>query len=87
MTDLENKLTFAAHAQRVNINVTTDGRTIDVIVHDDGIGGASESEQGGIDGMRRRVEELGGRLELRMRASNAPRPQIMGPGARPPAGI
>lgn len=52
-----------AYAQRVNVNVNTDGRTIDVIVQDDGIGGASESG-GGIGGMRRRVEELGGKLDI-----------------------
>jgi signal transduction histidine kinase len=51
-----------ARATNVDIVVTTDGRTIDVIVRDDGAGSATDHQHGGIRGMRRRVEELGGRL-------------------------
>lgn len=53
-----------ARAQSVEIDVTTDGRNIDVLVRDNGVGGAGNHEPGGISGMRRRVEELGGQLEM-----------------------
>jgi len=51
-----------AHADLVEIDVTTDGQTIDVAVRDDGVGGATDRVYGGIRGMRSRVEELGGEL-------------------------
>lgn len=53
-----------AQATHVEIDVTTDGRTVDVAVRDDGSGSASANQDGGIAGMRRRVEELGGVLNV-----------------------
>jgi PAS domain S-box-containing protein len=53
-----------ARAGLVEIDVATDGQTIDVAVQDNGIGGATTPEHGGIDGMMRRVVELGGRFEI-----------------------
>jgi signal transduction histidine kinase len=53
-----------AHAELVEIDVTTDGQTIDVAVCDDGVGGAMDRVYGGIRGMRSRVEELGGELVI-----------------------
>jgi signal transduction histidine kinase len=53
-----------ARARLVEVDVATDGQTIDVAVRDDGVGGATDPEHGGIGGMKRRVEELGGRFEI-----------------------
>jgi PAS domain S-box-containing protein len=53
-----------ARAGLVEINVVTDGGTIDIAVWDDGIGGVTIPEHGGITGMRKRVEELGGQFEI-----------------------
>ena len=53
-----------ARARRIDVKVTTDRRLIQVQVRDDGVGGTTESDRGGISGMRRRVEELGGRLDV-----------------------
>lgn len=54
-----------ARTDHVEIDVATDGRTIDVLVQDDGVGGAVCQTHGGIGGMQRRVEELGGQWEIR----------------------
>lgn len=53
-----------AGTDRVEIEVQMDGRTVAVAVSDNGVGGASPNPRGGIDGMRRRVEELGGHWEI-----------------------
>jgi PAS domain S-box-containing protein len=53
-----------ARARLVEIDVATDGQTIYITVRDDGVGGATDPEHGGIGGMRRRIEELGGRFEI-----------------------
>lgn len=53
-----------AQAGTVEIDVSTDGRMIDIRVHDDGIGGAADRGHGGIGGMRQRVEELGGHFQI-----------------------
>jgi PAS domain S-box-containing protein len=53
-----------ARARLVEIDVATDGQTIYIAVRDDGVGGATDSEHGGIGGMRRRVEELGGSFQI-----------------------
>lgn len=53
-----------ARASQVDVDVRTDGRTVEVSVHDDGCGSAAMREHGGIAGMRRRVEELGGTFIL-----------------------
>ncbi len=53
-----------ARAGMVEIKVATDGRMIYIAIQDDGVGGAAAREQGGIGGMRNRVEELGGRFQI-----------------------
>lgn len=53
-----------ARAGWIEVEVSTDRRSIEVLVRDDGVGGAAESDRGGIAGMRRRAEELGGRLDV-----------------------
>jgi signal transduction histidine kinase len=53
-----------AHAGMVEIDVATDGRTIDVEVRDDGVGGAADRGHGGIGGMRQRTVELGGHFTI-----------------------
>lgn len=55
-----------AGANRVAISITTDGDVIDVVVADDGVGGAGGGGHG-IDGMRTRIVELGGRLDVQSR--------------------
>jgi signal transduction histidine kinase len=53
-----------AHATLAEIDITSDGRTVEVAVRDNGVGGATDRDRGGIRGMRRRVEELGGSLTV-----------------------
>jgi signal transduction histidine kinase len=53
-----------AHATLAEIDITSDGRTVEVAVRDNGVGGATDRDLGGIRGMRRRVEELGGSLTV-----------------------
>lgn len=53
-----------ARARLVEVDVAADGQTINVAIRDDGVGGATDPGHGGIGGMRRRVEELGGRFEI-----------------------
>jgi signal transduction histidine kinase len=52
-----------ARASRIDVRVTREGETLSVEVHDDGVGGADASG-GGLDGLRRRVEALDGRLSV-----------------------
>jgi signal transduction histidine kinase len=53
-----------ARAGVVEVNVTTDGRMIYIVIRDNGVGGVVDCEHGGIDGMRHRVQELGGRFQI-----------------------
>jgi signal transduction histidine kinase len=53
-----------ARAGSVEVGVRSDGRAVEIVVSDDGRGGAAEGPEGGIGDMRRRVEELGGSLTL-----------------------
>jgi signal transduction histidine kinase len=51
-----------AQARTVEVSLTTAGTTVDVLVRDDGRGGAAAVPGGGLAGLAERVEGLGGRL-------------------------
>jgi signal transduction histidine kinase len=53
-----------AQASRVAVEVRADGGSIVVVVADDGVGGADPSAGSGLEGLRDRVEVLGGRLSI-----------------------
>jgi signal transduction histidine kinase len=54
-----------AHASRVWIAAATVGGVVQVEVADDGIGGAVETDGSGLQGLRDRVEALGGAFQVR----------------------
>jgi signal transduction histidine kinase len=54
-----------ANASRASVHVTAAGGELRVEVVDDGVGGADLSSGSGLQGLRDRVEAIGGRLELR----------------------
>ncbi len=56
-----NKYSGAAHA---SVRVLRDGGTLQIIVEDDGVGGAVERPGGGFAGIRRRIEAFEGSLTL-----------------------
>ncbi|MFL5925986.1 MAG: sensor histidine kinase [Gaiellaceae bacterium] len=53
-----------ANASSAHVRVTSDDRSLRVAVVDDGVGGANVSSGSGLQGLRDRVEAIGGRLEL-----------------------
>lgn len=56
-----------AQADRVALDVRTDGNTVDLRIADDGVGGTGTSSDGrasGLDGIRDRIQELGGSLHI-----------------------
>lgn len=53
-----------SHASHANVLVTTDMRMISIVVKDDGNGGATLRDGGGLAGVRERVKELSGALRL-----------------------
>ena len=55
-------VTKHARAESVDVLVGSDGRTVEIVVSDDGRGGATAGP--GIATMRSRIEELGGKLTL-----------------------
>lgn len=64
---LQNVLRHA-HATHVDFSILVDGPTLTVIVHDDGVGFGQDqplaAEQDGLDNMRARVAEVGGRVSF-----------------------
>jgi signal transduction histidine kinase len=54
-----------ARAGRVRLEAVVAGDRLRVEIADDGVGGAVERSGGGLEGLRDRVEAIGGRLELR----------------------
>ena len=62
----ESLTNVAKHAPRASAEVTIrlDGDTLDVIVADDGPGGADLAAGTGLEGLRRRVAALDGEMEL-----------------------
>jgi signal transduction histidine kinase len=53
-----------AHASRIDVSAVVSRRTLDVTIADDGVGGASEQVASGLQGLRDRVEAIGGTFEL-----------------------
>jgi len=53
-----------AHATSLHVHATITGRTLRLEIADDGVGGATEPAQGGLVGLRDRVEALGGTFTL-----------------------
>ena len=53
-----------ARASRVDMEARVEGGSIVVVVADDGVGGADPSVGTGLDGLRDRIEALGGRLSI-----------------------
>jgi signal transduction histidine kinase len=53
-----------AHASSIGVTCTVHHRVLEVTVVDDGVGGASEQMSSGLQGLRDRVEAIGGSFEL-----------------------
>ena len=53
-----------AQASSIRARATTTNRTLDLLIVDDGIGGATERDGGGLTGLRDRVEALGGTFSV-----------------------
>jgi signal transduction histidine kinase len=53
-----------AAASRVRIDIQEQNGHVLVLVHDDGVGGASAIPSGGLSGLRDRIEALGGRVAI-----------------------
>jgi signal transduction histidine kinase len=53
-----------AHAEAMVVRTSATGGILRIAVSDDGVGGAVERPEGGLHGLRDRVEALGGRFEL-----------------------
>jgi signal transduction histidine kinase len=53
-----------AHASSIRVRATTTTRTLELEIVDDGIGGATEPADGGLTGLRDRVEALGGTFDI-----------------------
>jgi signal transduction histidine kinase len=53
-----------AHASRVTVRARLRGGTLAIVVQDDGVGGAIELGDGGLQGLRDRVEATGGRFRV-----------------------
>jgi signal transduction histidine kinase len=54
-----------AQASAVNVDVTSSGGVLHIVVRDDGIGGADPARGSGLVGLRDRIETLGGTISLR----------------------
>ena len=53
-----------ASTVQVQVEVCSSGETIEVIVRDDGVGGADPRQGSGLTGLQDRVEAIGGSLEI-----------------------
>jgi signal transduction histidine kinase len=54
-----------ARASTIRIKARLDGRRLNLEVEDDGVGGATELDDLGLQGLRDRVEATGGEFEVR----------------------
>ena len=66
---ITNAQKHAPHAM-VTVRVHATTRTLTVEVSDDGPGGAAETPGGGLQGLRERVEALGGTFRVQSREGN-----------------
>jgi signal transduction histidine kinase len=62
-----------AQANTATVQVTSDDAQLRVDVSDDGMGGAAITKGSGLQGLRDRVEAIGGRLEIRSRPGSGTR--------------
>ena len=53
-----------AHASSVTVRADADDENLDLLVHDDGVGGADFSAGSGLLGLKDRVDALGGQLDI-----------------------
>jgi len=53
-----------SHASSIRISAVVSSHRIDIVVADDGVGGANEVMSSGLQGLRDRVEAIGGSFEL-----------------------
>jgi len=53
-----------AHASGVDLDVRVEGGSVVVVVADDGVGGTHPSAGSGLEGLRDRIEAIGGRLSI-----------------------
>ena len=78
-----------AHASHVQVNLNLQGSTVGIVVEDDGrgfdveeaFGSAQERRTLGITTMQKRVEMLGGKLELESNLGRGPKVTIQLPAA------
>jgi signal transduction histidine kinase len=59
-----------AHASAVHIDVQAEDSTVELVVRDDGVGGADPRRGSGLIGLRDRVEALGGTIEITSNVGN-----------------
>ena len=62
-----------AHATSIQVRVATSRRQLRIEIADDGRGGATERKGSGLEGLRDRVEAIGGRFEIDSPAGNGTR--------------
>jgi signal transduction histidine kinase len=71
-----------AHASLITVRATSAPPVLRIEIVDDGVGGAHETVGCGLDGLRNRVESLGGRFEVESRAGHGTRVAAVIPAAR-----
>jgi signal transduction histidine kinase len=74
----ESLTNVAKHAPqaRATVTIRLDGEDLDVVVADDGPGGADLAAGSGLDGLRRRVAALDGQLEIASPAGEGTRIEV-----------
>ena len=53
-----------AQASEVNVSARAENGNLDLVIQDDGVGGADSHKGSGLIGLMDRVEAVGGRLEI-----------------------
>jgi signal transduction histidine kinase len=62
-----------AHASLISVRATCASQTLRIAIVDDGVGGAQETPGCGLEGLRNRVEALGGTFDLESRVGHGTR--------------
>ena len=73
-----------AHASSIQVRVAVARGILHVQVVDDGVGGAAEDRGSGLQGLRDRVEAIGGTFEVDDAARHGTRIAVAIPGSGPP---
>lgn len=71
-----NNVIAHADAQQVSVTVLRSGDTLEILVEDDGVGGADEHSGTGLTGLRRRVESIDGSLRMSSTAEHGTTIQV-----------